>query len=75
MNRWAILLIALAASLSLSALVWWLTGSPFGFLFLFAPFTFLGRRNAPPRPVCPACGHLGAPGDAYCPRDGTPLNA
>ncbi len=68
MMRW--LLVGLAASVALTALLWWLTGSFLGF-FLFLPFLFVRRKGVP----CPACGTTYGGDTRFCPRDGTPLQS
>jgi hypothetical protein len=68
----------LAASLLVSALLWWQFDTLA--VFLFVPFVpFLLRGWSPDRPEgtvaeCPVCGFRTAEDSfAYCPRDGTRL--
>jgi hypothetical protein len=71
MKPWKISLILFAGSLVLTA-VFWMTGLPFFFMFLFIPFIpFLTRRHKIRH--CPACGWETQGNERFCPYDATPL--
>ncbi|MFB6135892.1 MAG: hypothetical protein ABEJ04_03955 [Halobacteriaceae archaeon] len=74
-TRTLVALAAVALSLAVSALVWYVSGQVF--LFLFVPFVpFLLRRGGEPPPAreCPTCGFRTREASYdYCPRDGTEL--
>ena len=77
-SRTVTAIVGLAASLLLSAVLWWYVGSFVFFLFVpFVPF-LLGGRDAERREqtvrTCPECGFRTSDGGFdYCPRDGTRL--
>jgi hypothetical protein len=71
MKPWKISLILLAGSLVLTV-VFWMTGLPFFFLFLFIPFIpFLAGPQKTRH--CPACGWETRGNERFCPYDATPL--
>lgn len=78
-SRTATALVGLLLSLAVSAAAYYLFD--FAFLFFAVPFVpflpFLsGRGDDRPTRVCPTCGFRSAdPEVAYCPRDGTKLEA
>lgn len=74
--RWGLLAASLAASVGVTALLWWLTGSLWAFV-LVAPFLFAfplsAGKGAPPPPArrCPQCGFATTDPDVrFCPRHG-----
>ena len=74
-SRTATALVGLAASLVISAVVWWYFESFLLFLFVpFVPFLLRRREAAPPVRTCPQCGFESPdPTVNYCPRDGSEL--
>jgi hypothetical protein len=71
MRRWTWFWVGLAASLAVTAALWW-AGIPGGAFFLMFPFFWLpwARReratSAPGPRTCPEV--------RFCPRDGTPID-
>jgi len=77
-SRLVTALLGIAASLFLSAVLWWYFGSFVFFLFVpFVPFLFRGStgvRSQTTVSECPHCGfHTTDESYEYCPRDGTLL--
>lgn len=73
--RLATAAVGVVASLLLSALLWWYTGSIVFFLVVpFVLFLFRSTRDRAPVRTCPFCGFRTADQDfEYCPRDGRRL--
>jgi hypothetical protein len=78
-TRWIVFWIGLAASIGVTALLWWLK-VPGGALLLLFPFFWFpfGKRwesaAGVPGKRCPQCGWTAAGDeDRFCPRDGTRL--
>ncbi len=79
MNRWALFVVGLVASIGITVVLWSL-GLPGFFLFLLFPFLFLAKPglHGPARDhevlTCPLCDKTGrSPDDRFCPRDGSRL--
>ena len=71
MKPWKLSLILLGGSLLLTVL-FWMTGLPFFFLFLFIPLIpFLSGPGAVRR--CPVCGWETSGSERFCPYDATVL--
>lgn len=73
MRRWVLFWFGLAASVAVTALLWW-AGIPGGALLLLFPFLWFpfGKRRAEVAVRrCPQCGfESGDPEVRFCPRDG-----
>ncbi len=71
MDSWKLSLVLLIGSLAVSAL-FWITGHPIFFLFLFVPLAplFFGRHTTK---RCPVCGWKTTGNERFCPFDAAPL--
>lgn len=81
MRRRTLFWVGLAASVAVTAALWW-AGIPGGAFLLMFPFFWLpwARREqgtaVPPLRTCPHCGFSSQdPEVRFCPRDGTPLDS